>query len=67
MATDTPWAPWFIVRSDDKRRARLNILEHLLATVPYKKVPRSDARLPKREVRTDNALRPLLKVIPEVH
>jgi polyphosphate kinase 2 len=67
MATDTPWAPWFIVRSDDKRRARLNILEHLLATVPYKKVPRSDVRLPKREVRTHGTLRPLLKVIPEVH
>jgi hypothetical protein len=66
MATDTSWAPWFIVRSDDKRRARLNILEHLLATVPYKKVPRSDVRLPKREVRT-GTFRPQLKVIPEVH
>jgi polyphosphate kinase 2 len=62
MATDTSWAPWFVVRSDDKRRARLNIIEHLLATVPYKKVPRSEVRLPKREVRTDGTLAPLLKV-----
>ena len=34
MATDTAWAPWFVARSDDKRRARLNIIEHLLATFP---------------------------------
>ena len=35
-ATDTAWAPWFVVRSDDKRRARLNIISHLLGRIPYK-------------------------------
>src|SRR6185437_7921912 len=34
-ATDTPWAPWYVARSDDKRKARLNIIEHLLSRIPY--------------------------------
>jgi polyphosphate kinase 2 (PPK2 family) len=38
--TDTPWAPWFVARSDDKRRARLNIISHLLSRVPYESPPR---------------------------
>jgi polyphosphate kinase 2 len=49
-ATDTPWAPWYVARSDDKRRARLNIITHLLSKVPYKKVPREKVDLPKRQV-----------------
>jgi polyphosphate kinase 2 len=49
-ATDTSWGPWFVVRSDHKRRARLNIIEHLLASVPYNRVPRKKVRLPKREI-----------------
>ncbi len=36
-ATDTPWAPWFVVNSDDKRRARLNVISHLLRQIPYEK------------------------------
>ena len=48
-ATDTPFAPWSVVRSDDKRRARLNIISHLLANVPYKKAPREKVKLPKRQ------------------
>ena len=47
-ATDTDVAPWHIVRSDDKKRARLNCLSHLLSMVPYKKVPREKVDLPKR-------------------
>ena len=47
-ATDTEHAPWYIVRSDDKRRARLNTLSHILSLVPYKKVPREEVKLPKR-------------------
>jgi polyphosphate kinase 2 (PPK2 family) len=47
-ATDTKHAPWFILRSDDKRRARLNCIAHLLGLIPYKKVPREKVRLPKR-------------------
>ena len=34
-ATDTPWAPWYVIRSDDKKRARLNAITHLLAHIPY--------------------------------
>jgi polyphosphate kinase 2 len=47
-ATDTRHAPWFIVRSDDKKRARLNTLAHLLTRIPYKKVAREKIKLPKR-------------------
>jgi polyphosphate kinase len=46
--TDTDEAPWYIVRSDDKRRARLNCLAHILSLIPYKKVPRAKVKLPKR-------------------
>jgi polyphosphate kinase len=47
-ATDTEHAPWYIVRSDDKKRARLNCIAHLLSVIPYKKVPRKKVKLPKR-------------------
>ena len=50
-ATDTKHAPWFILRSDDKKRARLNCLAHILNLVPYKKVPREKIRLPKRSMK----------------
>jgi polyphosphate kinase 2 len=50
-ATDTDFAPWYVVRSDDKRRARLNCIRHLLDSVPYKDVTRSmrKLKLPKRK------------------
>jgi polyphosphate kinase 2 len=48
-ATDTAWAPWYVVRSDDKRRARLNVISHLLSQVPYKDVDRERIKLPKRQ------------------
>ncbi len=47
-ATDTKWAPWHILRSDDKKRARLNCIAHLLKRIPYKKVSRPEIELPKR-------------------
>lgn len=50
-ATDTKHAPWFIVRSDDKKRARLNCISHLLSIIPYGKVPREKIRLPKRKTK----------------
>jgi len=50
-ATDTPWAPWYVVRSDDKRRARLNGISHLLAHIPYGDAPREEVKLPKRQDR----------------
>ena len=48
-ATDTRWAPWYVVRSDDKRRARLNLITHLLSRIPYKQAPREKVKLPKRQ------------------
>ena len=50
-ATDTAWAPWYVARSDDKRRARLNIIRHLLASIDYKAPPRAKVKLPKRQER----------------
>ena len=47
--TSTDWAPWYVVRSDDKRRARLNCITHLLRQIPYKKVRRDKVKLPKRQ------------------
>ena len=49
QATDTKHAPWYIVRSDDKKRARLNCISHLLGMIPYGKVPREKVKLPKRK------------------
>ena len=47
-ATDTKHAPWFLVRSDDKKRARLNCITHFLSSIPYKKLPREKIKIPKR-------------------
>jgi polyphosphate kinase 2 len=47
-ATDTEHAPWHIVRTDDKRRGRLNCIAHILSRVPYQEVPHSKVKLPKR-------------------
>ena len=47
-ATNTNFAPWYIVRSDDKRRARLNCIRHLLSLIPYEKMPQKKAKLPDR-------------------
>ncbi len=48
-ATDTEWAPWHIVPSNDKRRARLNCISHFLSLIPYKPVKRKAIELPKRD------------------
>src|SRR5499427_4853267 len=47
-ATDSKHAPWYILRSDDKRRAGLNCISHILSMIPYKKVPHTKVKLPKR-------------------
>jgi polyphosphate kinase 2 len=47
-ATDTSDAPWHILRSDDKKRARLNGIAHILSTIPYKRIKRDEVKLPKR-------------------
>jgi len=46
--TDTRHAPWFVARTDDKKRARLNVIAHILAQIPYQKLPRKRIKLPKR-------------------
>jgi polyphosphate kinase 2 len=50
-ATDSRHAPWYIVRSDDKRRARLNAIAHILEQIPYKKLRRPKIRVPKRSTK----------------
>ncbi len=49
QATDSSWAPWYVVRSDDKRRARLNVIKHILGRIPHKSAPREKVKLPKRQ------------------
>ena len=49
QATDTPWAPWYVVHSDDKKRARLNVITHLLKHIPYEELPREKIKLPDRQ------------------
>jgi polyphosphate kinase 2 len=48
-ATDVGYAPWYVVRSDDKKRARLNLISHFLDQIPYKSAPREKVKLPKRQ------------------
>jgi len=48
-ATDTAWAPWYLADADDKKRARLNIISHLLSQVPFKPPAHRDITLPKRQ------------------
>jgi polyphosphate kinase 2 (PPK2 family) len=48
-ATDVPWAPWNVARTDDKMRGRLNIISHLLTQIPYAPLGPRDVKLPKRQ------------------
>ncbi len=67
-ATDTKHAPWYILRSDDKKRARLNCIRHILSLIPYRKVPRVKVKLPKRSMKgayDDQASLKGRKFVPE--
>ena len=66
-ATDTPWAPWYVVRSDDKQRARLNCIRHLLSRIPYKDVTgkMQKVKLPRRKIGKYKAARHPFKYVPE--
>jgi polyphosphate kinase 2 len=65
-ASDTAWAPWFLVHSDDKRRARLNTISHLLAQIPYKSLSREKVKLPERQKKGDYKEPTFpLKIVPE--
>ncbi len=65
--SDTEWAPWFIARSEDKKRVRLNVLSHILSRVPYEKVPEDDEtiELPERKIGRYTAKDLPLKFVPE--
>jgi polyphosphate kinase 2 len=68
-ATDTKHAPWYIVRSDNKKRARLNCITHLLSLIPYKKLPREKIKVPSRSNKgryDDHATMKKRSFIPEV-
>ncbi|MGA7981072.1 MAG: polyphosphate kinase 2 [Chromatiaceae bacterium] len=67
-ATDTAWAPWYVARSDDKKKARLNIISHLLSRIPYEEAPREKVQLPKRRKAGDYREPDYpFKIIPEIH
>ena len=69
-ATDTDVSPWHIVRSDDKRRARLNTISHLLSVIPYKQVARPKVKLPERsmdQAYDDQATLEGRRFVPERH
>ena len=63
-ASDTAWAPWYVARSEDKQRVRLNIISHLLSQIPYKSLPREKVKLPKRKVRSQPPAESV-KFVPE--
>jgi polyphosphate kinase len=65
VATDVDWAPWYVVHSDDKKRARLNLITHLLSKIPYKELPREEIKLPKRPKLKDSENH-FRHVVPEV-
>jgi polyphosphate kinase 2 len=67
-ATDTSWAPWFVVRSDDKKKARLNVIRHILKRIPYGKAPHEKVKLPKRQ-KADGYREPdyPFKLVPELY
>jgi polyphosphate kinase 2 len=58
LHTDTPTNRWFVVESDIKKHARLNVIAHLLSTIPYTEVPAPEVKLPKRLTSTANYQRP---------
>ena len=65
-ATDTAWAPWFLARSEDKKRVRLNIISHLLSHIPYEKLPAEPVKLPKRKIGKVKASEHPFRVIPDL-
>jgi hypothetical protein len=67
-ATNSRHAPWHVVRSEDKRRARLNCISHLLSMIPYKRIRREKVKLPKRSDKgryNDQAMLRKMTRIPE--
>jgi polyphosphate kinase 2 len=64
-ATNTEWAPWHVARSDDKKRARLNIISHLLSRIPYDAPKRAKVKLPKRKTPAPHPVSTTVEAVPE--
>ena len=64
-ASDSPWAPWYVARSEDKRRVRLNVISHLLHHIPYEDLPLPKVKLGKRRVGKDTGVDHPVTYIPE--
>lgn len=62
--TDTPWAPWYVAHSNDKKRARLNVIHHLLQQIPYEDVPEVPVKFPKRKLGKPSVRETFFKYIP---
>jgi polyphosphate kinase 2 len=65
LATDTGYAPWYVARSEDKKRVRLNVISHILKQVPYKELKREKVKLPKRKIGKYKAIDYPFKFVPE--
>ena len=64
-ASDTAWAPWYVARSEDKKRVRLNVIRHLLDKVPHKVAPMPKVKLPKRRIGRYKAIDHPFKYVPD--
>ena len=64
-ASDTSWAPWFVARSEDKKRVRLNVIDHLLKQIPYEHLPAEPVKLPKRKIGRYKAKEYAFRYVPE--
>jgi polyphosphate kinase 2 len=67
QATDTPWAPWFVAKSEDKKKLRLNLISHLLAHIPYEELPQEKPKLGKRKIGKYQPVDFPFKYIPELY
>ncbi len=65
LGTDTPWAPWYVAKSEDKKKLRLNLITHLLAHIPYEELPQEEVKLGKRKIGKYQAADYPFKYIPE--
>jgi polyphosphate kinase 2 len=63
-ASDTPWAPWWVAHTDDKKRGRLNIISHLLSQIPYEPLAHPDVELPRRGRTTEPSDSPQFRYVP---
>ncbi|MFN7309593.1 MAG: polyphosphate kinase 2, partial [bacterium] len=64
-ATDSAWAPWYVARSEDKKRVRLNVISHILKQISYEAPPKSKVVLPKRKIGKYKAIDYPFKYVPE--